>query len=92
MLVVNGARSAAIGRGFRRAALPLACYYAITLGLPLLNGAGSAGTAFMHHAVAVFVVPMVLIALVSATRHLYRSAPWRSPARSTVQVDSVTVE
>lgn len=58
--------SKGIARGFRRAALPLACYYAITLGLPLMNGAGRAGTTFVYHALVVLVVPLVLVALVSA--------------------------
>ena len=57
---------AVIARGFRRAALPTVCYYAITLGLPLINGAGKAGLRFLYHALVVLVVPMVLIALVSA--------------------------
>jgi hypothetical protein len=33
---------------FRRAGTPLACYYAVTLALPLANGAG--GSAFLEHA------------------------------------------
>jgi hypothetical protein len=56
---------AAIARGIRRAALPLACYYAVTLGLPLANGATAAGGDFMRHALAVLVTPMVLVAFVS---------------------------
>ena len=32
-----------LGHGFRRAALPLGCYYAVTLALPLANGASQAG-------------------------------------------------
>lgn len=58
--------TAVIARGFRRVALPLVCYYAITLGLPLINGAGKAGPRFLYHALVGLVVPMVLIALVSA--------------------------
>jgi hypothetical protein len=58
--------AAVIARGFRRAALPLVCYYAITLGLPLINGAGKAGPRFLNHAFVVLVVPIVLVALVSA--------------------------
>jgi hypothetical protein len=55
-----------VGRGFRRMALPLAAYYAITLGLPLANGAARAGAAFVEHAVIVLVVPPAMIMFASA--------------------------
>ena len=48
-------------RAFRRAGTPLACYYAVTLALPLANGAG--GSAFLEHALVVFAVPPALIML-----------------------------
>ena len=35
------------GGGFRSLALPLACYYAITLAVPLLNGSAQAGDVFL---------------------------------------------
>ena len=40
---------------------PLAVYYAITLGVPLANGAHRQGTAFWEHSVFVLVLPLVLI-------------------------------
>ena len=46
-------------RGFRRAATPLGFYYAVTLALPLANGAG--GSAFRDHACVVLAVPPALI-------------------------------
>jgi hypothetical protein len=45
---------------FRRAALPLASYYAVTLGLPIARGAASS-EGFLEHAVAVLTVPVLLI-------------------------------
>ena len=51
-----------VGRGFRRAALPLVSYYAVTLAVPLANGAAS-GAAFVTHAIPVLVVPAVAIVL-----------------------------
>ena len=53
----------AAGRAFRRAALPLAAYYAVTLGLPLANGAARSGAPFVEHALAVLVVPPVVVTL-----------------------------
>jgi hypothetical protein len=47
-------------------ALPLSAYYAVTLALPLANGAGRAGAAFVDHALIVLVIPPALIVLVSA--------------------------
>jgi hypothetical protein len=43
-------------------ALPLASYYAVTLAVPLANGAAQSG-AFVEHALAVLVVPPVAIIL-----------------------------
>jgi hypothetical protein len=63
-----------IVRAFRRAAAPLASYYLITLGLPLANGAAGAGAAFARHALAVLVVPPILIALGCAAHALLESA------------------
>jgi exosortase K len=40
---------------------PLAIYYAITLGVPLANGAYRQGTAFWEHSVFVLVLPPLLI-------------------------------
>ena len=48
---------------FRRAATPLAFYYAVTLALPLANGAG--GPSVLNHALVVLVLPPILILLFS---------------------------
>ena len=55
-----------LGRAVRRTALPLACYYAVTLALPLANGAAYAGSAFAAHAVVVLLMPPVMIGLACA--------------------------
>ena len=51
---------------FRRAALPLAFYYAVTLAVPLANGAAQSGDVFVNHALVVLVVPPILILFVWA--------------------------
>ena len=51
-----------IAHAFRRVALPLASYYAVTLALPLANGAAPSG-AFVEHALVVLVVPPIAIIL-----------------------------
>jgi hypothetical protein len=61
-----------VTQAFRRAAPPLAWYYAITLALPLANGAAQASVAFVAHAVIVLVLPPVLIVLACATCELAR--------------------
>jgi hypothetical protein len=55
-----------LGRGFRRAALPLGCYYTVTIALPVANGAAEAGSAFLSHALVVLVLPPILIAMASS--------------------------
>ena len=47
-------------------ALPLASYYAVTLALPLANGAARTGAVFVEHALVVLVVPLVVIVLACA--------------------------
>ena len=51
---------------FRRAAVPLAFYYGITIALPLANGAAQSGEAFVKHAVVVLIVPLIFLALAGA--------------------------
>ena len=51
-----------IAQPFRRMALPLASYYAVTLALPVANGAAPSG-AFMDHALVVLVVPPLIVIL-----------------------------
>lgn len=69
---MNGAIWPAAARAFRHAALPLAWYYAVTLALPIANGAAQAVADFAEHALAVLVVPPVLIVLVCAAREIAR--------------------
>src|SRR5687767_15904891 len=62
---MNRARSTRVAHAFRRTAVPLASYYAVTLALPLANGAAQSG-AFVEHALVVLVVPPVAIILACA--------------------------
>jgi exosortase K len=61
---MNGTPWINVVRAFRRMAVPLASYYAVTLALPLANGAAESGAAFVDHALVVLVVPPLLIVLV----------------------------
>ena len=58
-------------RAFRRTALPLVSYYAVTLAVPLANGAAQSG-AFVEHALVVLVVPPVAIMLACAVHTIVR--------------------
>ncbi len=51
----------------------MAWYYLVTLVLPFANGAARGGAAFLEHALAVLIVPPVLIVFVSATLGIWRS-------------------
>ena len=63
----------AVGKAFRRTALPLLSYYALTLAVPFANGAAQSDTtAFLRHAIVVLVVPPVAIMLVSAVHSTLR--------------------
>jgi hypothetical protein len=75
--------AAAIVKAFRRVALPLAWYYAVTLAIPLANGAAQAGAVFVEHALIVLLVPPLLVALVGATGQLVRISVPRSGAEGT---------
>ena len=61
-----GAFRSAVARGFRRTALPLAAYYAVTLAVPLANGAARSGGAFIEHALIVLVIPPAIIVIACA--------------------------
>jgi hypothetical protein len=54
---------AALARAFRGAAAPLLSYYAISVVVPLLNGAGARGMPFLEHVCFVLLVPPVLIVI-----------------------------
>jgi exosortase K len=63
-----------------RYALPLGCYYLVTLAVPLANGV-QAGRAFFAHAVAVLFVPPTLILVVHTAWRLRNVASHQSSAR-----------
>ena len=65
---MTGGTLTTLAQAFRRAALPLGWYYAVTLALPFANGAAQSGAAFVKHALVVLVVPPVLIVLACAIR------------------------
>jgi hypothetical protein len=75
---VNRAMWAAVAQASRRAAPPLAWYYAVTLALPLANGAAQAGAAFAEHALIVLILPPVLIVLATVAREMARALACRS--------------
>jgi hypothetical protein len=79
---VTGARSTRVARAFRRTALPLASYYAVTLALPLANGAAQSG-GFVEHALVVLLVPPVAILLGCAIW----AVAWRVRIKACTRVD-----
>jgi exosortase K len=60
-LIVERFESARPARVVRALVFPLLVYYAITLGVPLANGAYRQGSAFWEHSVFVLVLPLLLI-------------------------------
>jgi hypothetical protein len=69
---MNRAPWTTVGRAFRRMARPLVAYYAVTLAIPLANGAAQSG-AFVEHALAVLLVPPVVILLACAVHSIARA-------------------
>jgi hypothetical protein len=72
---MNPAISTTVVSAFRRSVVPLASYYAVTLALPLANGAAQSGSAFVEHALVVLVIPPIVIVLACAVRgvaHTFR--------------------
>ena len=59
------------GSRFRRYLFPLFVYYAMTLAVPLLNGAWRQGMDFWQHAGYVFATPIVLIAAAAIPMELF---------------------
>jgi hypothetical protein len=57
-------------RGQFTYALPLGCYYLVTLGVPLVNST-RAGEAFVAHAAIVLLLPPALILFVGTARWLF---------------------
>jgi exosortase K len=56
------------GGSVRRIALPLGCYYLVTLALPLTHGGVRANPVFLTHALTVLVLPPLLLVFVSGIR------------------------
>lgn len=52
----------------RRCLWPLSAYYAVTLGIPLANGAFLQGNGFWRHSVFVLLTPILFIAMITALR------------------------
>jgi hypothetical protein len=69
----------ALVRALHRASVPLVAYYAVTLVLPVANGAAQSGTAFLRHALTVLVFPLAAVALGGAVCAFY--ARFVVPAR-----------
>jgi hypothetical protein len=63
---VKRAFRTSVAHAFRRTALPLGAYYAVTLALPLANGAAVSGATFARHALVVLLVPLIVIGLACA--------------------------
>src|SRR5262245_12119568 len=66
-----------VDRGGFSYALPLGCYYLVTLVVPMANGALKSGEAFLTHAIVVLVLPPMLILLVCVIRRLFSDYPRR---------------
>jgi len=66
--IMNGDLAVTIARAFRRVALPLAAYYAVTVAVPLANGAAQSGVAFVRHTLVVLIVPPILVVLLCVVR------------------------
>ena len=65
----------------RRSFIPLLIYWAVTLGIPIANGAFSQGKSFWEHSVFVLLTPLILILPLAAFRLMRRHAynHWRTP-------------
>jgi hypothetical protein len=70
----------AMTRAFRRTALPLAAYYAVTLAVPLANGAARSSS-FLRHALIVIVVPLIVIGLACGIHAIVQPLRLRCSAR-----------
>ncbi|MET0592042.1 MAG: hypothetical protein ABW133_05035, partial [Polyangiaceae bacterium] len=54
--------------------LPLAAYYAVTIGIPLANGSGNVNRSFLEHVIVVALVPPTLVGFFALARHAARCA------------------
>ncbi len=62
----------------RRSIWPLSVYYAVTLGIPLVNGASQQGNGFWRHSMFVLLTPILIIAIMSLLRTIrdHRGKDW----------------
>jgi len=81
---MRSALMSAVARALGRTLVPLAAYYGITIGVPLIHGSGSAEAAFLEHMVFVAVLPLTMVGLVAIFGHAWRTglAFGRRPASS----------
>ena len=63
-----------VALAFQRAALPLVAYYAVTLAVPLANGAARSGDPFVEHALVVLIVPLVAVVVGSTVHTMVQAA------------------
>jgi hypothetical protein len=56
----------------RRAGFPLLSYYLMTVLVPLANGAGNTGKAFVEHVAVVVLIPPTLVLATAFVRHVWR--------------------
>jgi hypothetical protein len=82
--VVIGDLLATIAHAFRRVRLPLAAYYAVTVAIPLANGANRAaqsGATFWQHTLAVLLVPPIIVVAVCVAYRIAASASLTTVSR-----------
>ena len=71
-------------QGRRSMAAPLVWYYAITVVVPLLNGAAASGRPFVEHVIIVLILPLLFIALAALCMLSIHACTFRKPLRSSV--------
>jgi exosortase K len=70
-----------IAETFFLSGLPLASYYLMTIAVPLANGAGNTGQAFLEHLSFVLLAPLTLVGFSVSLRHAWRRGARMASAR-----------
>jgi hypothetical protein len=70
---MHSALTSAVARALGGTSVPLAAYYGITIGVPLINGSGSAEAAFLEHMVFVAIFPLTMVGLVAILGQVWRT-------------------
>lgn len=78
-VVSDNLSSGSNGRGFKPFLLPLLVYYAMMLGLPLVNNLHHLQADFWEHALAVLLIPLLLMLPLAAYRFLWQRQPAQCP-------------